>query len=77
MSISVLIVLRKRHAQTRVYDTKHNGVGQHLYQVGLTRWQAQQDARRQEHEEDNGDNDVQIHLFVYTHLKISRNNIIT
>ena len=63
MSVSsILIVLGEGHAQTGVDDTEHDGVGDHLDQVGLAGGLGQQHARGQQDKEYNGDDHVHIHL---------------
>ena len=61
----VSVVLREGHAQTIVHRTEHNGVGDGLHQERLTRRQGQQHTRGQHHEENHGDDDIEVHFISY------------
>ena len=61
--LSVLIILREHHAKTRIHSTEDNGVGEHLHKVRRARRQAQENSRGEEDEEENGDDDVKIHVY--------------
>lgn len=66
---SILIVLREHHAQAGVDDTKHDGVGQHLDQVGRTGRQGQEDAGAQQNKQNNGHENIGVNHFCIYPLK--------
>ena len=64
---SVLVILWEHSAQTQVDRAEDDGVGHDLDNVGLARRQGQEDARRQQDEENHGDNYVGVdHLYLHS-----------
>jgi len=54
--------LREHLTKDGVHNTKHNGVGHRLDKEGLSRGEGEENTRGEENEENDGDNDVEIHV---------------
>lgn len=72
---SFSIVLRERHAKARVHDAEDNCVGHDLDEVALARGEGQKHARGEEDKKNDGDDDVEIHVYSISFKNISQSNI--
>ena len=62
MRTHCLVILRKHRAENRVHHTEDNGVGHRLDEQGLAWGEGEENAGGEEDEQNNGDNDVEIHV---------------
>jgi hypothetical protein len=66
-----LIILGEYLAKNRVHNTEHHGVGHGLDQQGLAWGEGQNDTGGEEDEQNDGDNDVEIHVCIKALKNIS------
>ena len=72
---SFSIILRERRAETGVDQTEDNGVGEHLDEVTLTGREGQKHSRGEDDKKDDGDNNVEVHVYSISFKNISQSNI--